>query len=710
MQNQWKNKGAGVTTEMDLFFNPSSVAVIGASNRKGGYQIIRNLLYGYDGTIYPVNPNYKEIQGIPCFPSVEDITNQVDMAIIFVPAPAVPSVLKSCALKGITRVMIESAGFAEVGDNGKAIQDRCAAIAKEAGIRIWGPNCMGLVDVRRKYFFTFMSPIIYEDGLIPGRVSLIAQSGMLSAAFLADLMSQRTIGISKVCSIGNKSDVDECDLLEYLLGDTETDVVALYLESIPRGRLFAEIAVMAAKPIVALKGGKSKAGTRAAMSHTSSLSGNSRLLESILQMSGITLANDFHQMIDLARTLSMFPDAISTSRTVILTFSGGAGILSCDLMEKNGINIAQLSEKTIDALGTIFPNWMPVTNPVDLYPAMELHGRDPTYNQAISIVLEDPNVDVILVHYVAGLSDQILDLNTLKIRADSVGKAVLFWLIGLREDARSFRLKAQACGIPVYGEISRAVECLSAAVNFRPQKTHKNGLDDDVLPLPECNKQEPLLLLKNERVLDEYESKHLLDRWHIPVVEEKLVPTLSKAEKAAQAMGFPVVLKGLLPGEVHKTELDLVQLGITVKSELENAFHKIREQLEGRGRILMQRQVDIDYELIAGFIRDQQFGPCIMFGLGGTLSELLTDVVFALAPLKRSEALKLIRHIRGKRLLEGFRGMAALNQERMAEVLVNLGNLGAAYSQIEQIDLNPVAVSEGLPIAVDATIVLKSAD
>jgi acyl-CoA synthetase (NDP forming) len=695
---------------MDIFFNPSSIAVIGASNRKGGYQMVKNLLYGYNGAIYPVNPNYTEIQGIPCFPSLEDITNRVDMAIIFVPAPAVPSVLKSCALKGITRVMIESAGFAEIGAKGKAIQERCTAIAKEAGIRIWGPNCMGLVDIRKKYLFTFMSPLIYEDGLIPGKVSLIAQSGMLSAAFLADLMSQKTIGISKVCSIGNKSDVDECDLLEYLLRDTETDVVALYLESIPRGRLFAEIAARASKPIVVLKGGKSNAGARAAMSHTFSLSGNSVLSDSVLQMSGVILAHDFHQMIDLARTMAMIPDIVSTCRTVILTFSGGAGILSCDLLEKHGINIARLSEKTIDALGNIFPDWMPVTNPVDLYPAMELHDRDPTYDQAISIALEDPDVDVILVHYVAGLSDQILDLNNVKIRADSAGKAVLFWLVGRREAARSFRLKAQACGIPVYGEISRAVECLSAAAQFRPSKILKRTLDDDVLPLPEYNQQEPLLRPTKNRVLDEYDSKHVLGRWHIPVVEEKLASTFPKAKRAAQAMGFPVVLKGLLPGEVHKTELGLVQLGITAQCELEHAFHKIQEQLEGRGRILIQRQVDTDYELIAGFIRDGQFGPCIMFGLGGTLSELQADVVFALAPLKRPEALRLIRHIRGKRLLEGFRGMAALNQERMAELLVNLGNLGAAYSKIEQIDINPVAVSEGLPIAVDATIIQKFAD
>ena len=698
-----------MTTEMNLFFHPSSIAVIGASKRKGGYQIIKNLLYGYDGAIYLVNPNYTEIQGIPCFHSLKDIPGQVDLAIIFVPAPAVPSVLEACAQKGITRVMIESAGYAEVGDKGKAIQEHCIAIAKEGGIRIWGPNCMGLVDIRNKYFFTFMSPLIYEDGLIPGKISIIAQSGMLSAAFLADLMSQRTIGISKVCSIGNKADVDECDLLEYLLGDTETDVVALYLESIPRGRLFVEIATRATKPIVVLKGGKSEAGAKAAMSHTCSLSGNSRLLDSVLEMSGIILANDFHQMVDLARTLSMIPDVASTCRTVMLTFSGGAGILSCDLLERHGLKVAQLTEKTIDALGNIFPEWMPVANPVDLYPAMELHGRDPTYHQAISIALKDPNVDVIIVHYVAGLSDPNLDLNAIKIKADSAGKPVLFWLVGRREAARSFSLKAQACGIPIYGEISRAIECLSAVSHFKVWETYKKTVGSNTSALNEYEGQKAVLRSTKERVWDEYNSKQLLAEWHIPIVEERLVHTLSEAEKAAQDMGFPVVLKGLLPGEIHKTELGLIQLGIAAQPELEPAFYKIHEKLEGQGRILIQRQIDIDYECIAGFIRDDQFGPCIMFGLGGIFSELQADVVFALAPLKRSMALKLIRNIKGEKLLEGFRGISPLNQELMAELLVNLGKLGCAYSQIEQIDINPVAVTEGLPMAVDATIVLKSA-
>ncbi|UCH22947.1 MAG: acetate--CoA ligase family protein [Deltaproteobacteria bacterium] len=691
---------------MDTFFQPASIAVVGASDRREGNLVIKNLLYGYRGQIYPVNPNHRAIEGLPCYPSLEEIPTEVELAIILVPAPAVPSVLEACARKGVLRVMIQSAGFAEVGQRGQAIQNRCLAISKESHIRIWGPNCMGLVDVPRKYFFTFMNPGVYEDGLIAGRISLIVQSGMLSAIFLAEL-NRRSIGVGKVCSIGNKADVDECDLLRYLLQDTETDVVALYLESIPRGRLFAEIAREAIKPIVVLNGGRSQAGARAAMSHTCSLAGNSRLVDSVLQMSGVTLANDIYQMMDLAKALDMIPEVKPTGRTAILTMSGGAGILCCDVLERHGLRVARLSERTEKVLSGIFPDWMPVANPVDLFPAVRLHGRVPTYNQAISVLLEDPNVDVLLIHYVAGLEGESLDLGAIKNKADREGRVVLFWLMGRGNATKSFRREAQSRSLVVHWEISRAVECLSAAVR-RQCRQRRNSAGGSTTPsLPLKIPQESVLTTTAKRVLDEYESKRLLDKWEIPVVEEILVSTLSEAQKAAQRMGFPVALKGLLPGEMHKTERGLIQLGIASKPALKNAYQKITEKLTGRGRILLQRQVEIDYELIAGFVRDDQFGPCIMFGLGGILSELQPDVVFACAPLKRLEALELIRNIQGRRLLEGFRGMAPLDQERMADILINLGDLGRAYPQIEQIDINPVAVRKGLALALDANLVVN---
>ena len=691
---------------MRKFFNPASIAVVGASQRRTGFQIIQNLLYGYRGKIYPVNPNYQEIENLSCFPSVGDLPEPADLAIILVPAPAVPSVLEACVRKGIFRAMIESAGFAEVGESGKAIQDRCKEIARREGVRIWGPNCMGLVDVPGKHFFTFMRPRVYEDGLIPGRISLIVQSGMLSGAFLTEL-GRRAIGIGKVCSIGNKIDVDECDLLQYLLEEPGTDAVALYLESLPRGRMFAEMAKRSNKPIVVLKGGRSEAGAKAALSHTSSLAGNSRLLDGVLQMAGVTLADDFQVLLDLTGGLAMLRKIPSSGRTAILTFSGGAGILSCDLLEKYGLPLARLSAKTKESLGKIFPDWMPVANPVDLFPAMERHGWAKVCDQAAAIAVEDPAVDALLIHFPVGVTDKFPDLAALKRQLEKAGKAAAFWLVGRQQAVRSFRLEALSQGIPVYDEISKAVASLAAAVRFR-RRMERAAIPVSRSIRRSAHSPPPIApQLARERVWDEFDSKALLAKWKIPVVEEKAVATLSEAQKTAHEIGFPLVIKGLVPGAMHKTEMGLVHLGITRIAGLKDAFRKIQQKMGRRGRILLQRQVKIDYELIAGFLRDDQFGPCVMFGLGGIFSELQRDVVFALAPLARKEALELIKGIQGKRLLQGFRGMAALDQGRMADLLVNLGDLGTSYPQIEQIDVNPVAITGGIPLAVDANVIFQ---
>jgi len=692
---------------MIFFFKPASIAVVGASERRGGSQTIRNLLYGYEGDIYPVNPRYKEIHGLPCYPSIDDIPPPVDLAILVVPASVVPSVLEACARKGVYRVMIQSGGYAEVGRAGKDIQDRCMTIARQAGIRLWGPNCMGLVDIPGRNFFTFMSPRIYEDGIIDGRVSLIVQSGMLSAGFLVDLMSQRNIGVSKICSIGNKADIDECDVLPYLLNDPETDVVALYLESVPRGSLLLEILRNAQKPVVVLKGGKSRLGAQSALSHTASLAGDARLLSDILESAGVILANDFHQMVDLARALAIKPGIPTDCQVAIVSFSGAAGILSCDLLEKYGLDVALFSTDTITSLGNLYPDWMPVGNPVDLFPAMELHWRELPVTQAVSILLKDPNVDVLLVYFVAGLGGEELDLADLKNKADQEGKIIVFWLLGRRKAQREFRLLAQKCGILVYDEISRAIECLSAAVRFQGYKASWTDEDprdfsgfDSALPITDRS-------LTQNGVLDEYESKKILKNRDIPVVEERLVSTGEALKEAAREMGFPLVVKGLLSDEMHKTDLGLVKLGIGSQGDLEMAFREIRKKLGGRGKVLIQRQIDTDFELIAGFLRDAQLGPCVMFGMGGVFSEIDPDVRFASAPLSYQEAIKLISRIRNRKILEGFRGMMPLKTDQMAHFLVNLSRLGVENSDIEQIDINPVSITGGRPVAVDAGIVFK---
>jgi acetyltransferase len=563
---------------------------------------------------------------------------------------------------------------------------------------------MGIVDVHRKHFFTFMHPGVREEGLVPGRISLIVQSGMMSAIFLAEL-SRRSIGIAKACSIGNRADVDECDLIEYLVKDPDTDVIALYLESIPRGRRFARLAEMSPKPIVLLKGGESKAGALAAKSHTYSLSGSSRLLNSVLEMSGVTLARGIYQMMDLANSLTMIPSINPAVRTAILTLSGGAGILACDALERRGIPVADLSAETKKAAGEVFPPWMPVCNPIDLFPAVGLHGRDIAFDRTISAVMKDPNVDVLLLHFVAGLDENTPDLDGLKKMADRYGKVAIFWLMGRQQGSARFRQQARTLGIPVHEDASIIADCLWAAARFSEHKSASGQAHAGPTLSVSVSDHPPFPT--PEKVWDEFDSKQFLSAWRIPVVDEKRVEGLEDAWETAQRMGLPVVLKGLPTGDPHKTERGLVRMGITDRSLMERAFHHVQGQLNGHGRILIQKQIKADYELIAGFLRDDQFGPCVMFGLGGILAELDPDVVFAMAPLDRAGALKLMDQIRSRPLLHGFRGKRPLEQDTMADILVNLGDLGTACPEIRQIDINPFVISGGIPLAVDANVMLK---
>ncbi len=691
---------------MKTFFQPASIAVIGASPRENslGGQLVVNLLYGYTGRIYPVNPNYDEILGLTTYPDIEAIPGPVELAIIIVPAPAVSETIEACGRKGVRRIIIESAGFAETGPVGRALQERCLAVARAHGIRVWGPNCMGVVDVPQKLFFTFMHPNIYKDGLISGRISMVVQSGMLSAGFLADLMSERAVGIAKACSIGNKMDIDESDVLEYLLADDETDAIALYLESIIRGRKFLELAGRARKPIVLLKGGKSSAGAKAALSHTSSLAGNARLQDSLLSLAGVTIAQDFQQMMEIARTLAMVGHTPARARTAILTFSGGAGIMSCDMLEQQGLAVANLSENTRRALAEVFPDWLPPANPVDMFPAFSLKGPVAAYERAFDIVVQDPQVDVIFLHFFVGLYPNYERLRRFREAADREGKVVILWAIGRREALFAFRREAQEASIPVYSELTRAAESLAHAAGYKQKdkttrliQTRRPRLSAAALQvLAECT----------DRVWDEFDGKRLLKACGVPTVEETIVQSAAAAQAAARKTGYPVVLKGLVPGKVHKTEAGLVITGIASAGRLKEAFTELAARMKGRGRILLQRQMPADYELIAGVLKDAQFGPCVMFGIGGIFSELIKDVTFAPAPLSQTIARKLIRRISGQKLLMGFRGAKALDMKKMADILVALGDLAAACPEIEQIDVNPFIVHQGIPVAVDAAVIV----
>ncbi len=696
---------------MDFFFKPKGVALIGATpnKRKGGNVILKNLTKGFKGKIYPVNPRYDDIEGLKCYPAIGDTPDPIDLAIIYVAATMVSDVIKNCVNRGISGVIIQSAGFAEAGDEGKELQNDLNKIAKETGIRIWGPNCMGLVDAVNKNVFSFVTHAIWEQGLIPGDVSIIVQSGMLSAGFLIDIISHGTMGISKACSIGNKVDVDECDVLEYLIKDNDTKAVGLYLESIPNGKRFVEICRNSKKPIVVLKGGKSEGGAKAALSHTASFAGDGAVITGALAQAGVVEAHDFMQMMDLSRALSMYPSLPSESknRVVVMSPSGGAGIVASDFIENLGMTLSDLSESTRKSFQTVYPEWMPASNPVDLFPAVERHGSKKVFHTVFEAICKDPNVDAILFHCFVGAFGKVPDFSSLAEIAKKGKKPVFCWVMGMQKEAREFHMHVQNLGIPVYRELYRTVESMAAVFEYNSYKksiAYENASSSSHgIKFPENFHEN---LKEYQGILDEYESKKILSACDIPVVTERIVMSKDEALNTASEFGFPVVMKGILKKEVHKTELGLVRLGISSPDMVASTYNELAKAISDNGQVLIQPQIQGDIELITGLIRDPQFGPCVMIGFGGVMAEVLDDTTFAIAPLNVAQAHDMINRLKTQKLLNGFRGSPPLDRESLARLLVCISELGEGCPTISEIDINPLIIAEGKPVAVDATIIL----
>lgn len=453
---------------MDFFFEPNGVAVVGATTEPntGGHHLITNLTLGYKGPIYPVNPKYGEVLGLKCFPRVLDINGPLDLVLIFVPAQAVPQVLEDCVIKGVRGVIIESSGFAEVSPEGKALQNQCLAIARKGGMRIWGPNCMGFIDTSKQYVFSFITTESLKGVMNPGHISLIVQSGLLSAGFITTLMTNKTLSFAKIFSIGNKCDVEETELLEYLLKDPATKIICLYLESFLNGRRFFELARSSDKPIVVLKGGKSLSGAEASVSHTASMAGNDNLIKGVLKQAGIYQADDFFEMADIARALEKnfyIPrPSQGKARIAILSYSGSAGIVTTDHLEANGLTLARLSPQTLKSLEEVSPPWMPVKNPVDYWPAIEKNGVASAYKLAIEALHDDAEVDGLIVHIFAGVWVWAIDIKEIISGIKKPSKPILFWLMGPEKRRESTRMTLEEEGWPTFYEINRTVKVMAS--------------------------------------------------------------------------------------------------------------------------------------------------------------------------------------------------------------------------------------------------------
>jgi acetyltransferase len=433
------------------------------------------------------------------------------------------------------------------------------------------------------------------------------------------------------------------------------------------------------------------------------MAGNGAVIAGALAQAGVVEAVDFKQMMDLARTVAFYPDIKTDQpgRIAILTYSGGAGIMSADFLDEFGLKVADLAPKTLEKLATVYPEWMPPNNPVDLWPGVEKNGGPIVYSTALEAVAEDENVDAILMHAFVGRAGFGPDMEELVDIAKKAGKPIFVWLIGGREEARKLHQAVQAKGVPVYRELYRTVECMAAAFNRGKMQA---AVVKEQASVPKPSGKQKDLLAGAAGVLDEHISKKILAEAGIPVVEEKLAASLDEALDAARILGFPVVLKGMIPGQVHKTEKGLVHLDIKDSQGLEKTFGRLISA--GAEKVLVQKQCEPGVEIIAGLVRDPQFGPCVMVGLGGVYAEVLNDRAFALAPLAEKEALALIDRLKHQKLLNGFRGLPPVDRSALAGTLVALSQLGMQFEEIAEIDINPlIAAPDGI-VAVDASIIL----
>ena len=687
------------------FFKPRGVVVIGASTspRKLGYGVARNLIRsGYRGAIHLVSQKPGTLFERPLYTDVSQVPDPVDLAILIVPPDATPETIEDCGKRGIKAAIIMSAGFREVGAEGLALEQQCLAVARAYNIRLLGPNCIGTIDTHLPLDTTFLQqPDLGRSAQPParrqGHIGFISQSGAFCAAII-DWARGEGFGFSQIISLGNQADVSEADVLSALADDEQTRVIVLYLESVSDGRRFVKVAgeVSHRKPVIALKVGRFEAGQKAAASHTGALAGSDIAFEAGFEKAGILRADSAEQMFDWARALVNYPFP-SGNHIAILTNAGGPGVIASDALEQNGLSLARLHERTLKALVTTLPPAASTFNPVDM-----LASASPeTYAACLKILLEDENVDGVLVilppppmFKAEEVAEKIVEV----LSAPATGsreKPVLITLMGstLLEKAHSVFERAD---IPTYSFPERAVSALSALVRQAELLNQGPWSPEDRKPS----------ILRGWRS----NPDDLLAAYSIPTAPIKLACSMDEALSIAHELGYPVVMKIASPDIAHKSDVGGVSLDIHDSSSLRIAYAQMMKrvvELKPDARIQgvhIQRQIPTGQDVIVGAVRDAQFGPLMMFGSGGVEVEGLKDLAFALAPLTRVEAEKMIRKTWAGTKLQGFRHIPPADQESILDILIKLSYLILENEAIHEIEINPLRALKTGAIALDVRV------
>jgi acetyltransferase len=711
---------------LDAIFSPHSLAVIGASNTPGkvGHDIFVNILKGgYRGTLYPVNPKARSVSSVKAYPTISDVPDSVDLAMIILPPRPALTAIEEAIDKGVKGVVIVSAGFREVGGEGLEIENTIVDLCRQAGVRMVGPNCLGVINplsnVRLNASFSARMPKA-------GNISFISQSGALCTAVL-DFAADRDFGFSKFISIGNKADIDELDLLRYFHKDEDTEVIMLYLEELRRGPEFIKAVKEITSgdfrptPVLVIKSGRTAAGAQAAASHTGALAGTEGVYDAIFQQSGIIRVDSIDELFDFATAFAYKNESAlgkfrrkvpAGNRVAIVTNAGGPGIVATDMTVSSGLQLAGFREETIEVLASHLPKTANLQNPVDVI------GDAPMdrYENALAAVIRDEGVDGALVILTPQSMTDVLGTAEAIVRiARRSSKPILCCFMGIIDVSSGVKY-LQEHGVPVFKFPENAAKTFGALYQYSQWLNRQRMAQFELRPDRDRASQIVRDWLEAGKThIGELEGIELLRCYGFNVLSNELAKTEDEAAAIAADTGFPVVLKIVSEQILHKSDAGGVVLGLDNPEDVKKAFGDIVKNaaeyspeavIDG---VLVQKMAPAGSEVILGLNRYPVFGPLLMVGIGGIFVEVFQDVVFRLAPIGRNEARRMVRQIKGYRLFQGFRGRPPADVEIIEKSLVSLSNLAVNHPEIIELDINPLLIhdkGQGAT-AADCRIILK---
>jgi acetate---CoA ligase (ADP-forming) len=686
---------------LETLLYPKSVAVIGASRHpeKVGYAVLDNLINsGFKGAIVPVNPGVKEILGRKCYASLDNYKGEIDLSVIIVARKLVKDALQSSIDAGAKSVIVITAGFREVGADGAQAEEELVELCRAHRVRMVGPNCLGVLNTDHRLNATF-APSVPP----PGKISVISQSGALCVAILDWAASQR-LGLGKVISFGNKADLNEVDFIQALAQDEQTSVIAGYLESIKEGDKFLRIAEQAAtvKPVVILKVGITQAGAKAASSHTGSLAGADIAYGAAFKRAGVIRAENFEALFDYAMAFAFQP-LPAGERVAIITNAGGPGIMAADAAEGLGLKMVAPDAESQARLRAVLPAAAAVGNPIDV-----IGDAEPDrYIKALEVVQDDENIDAILVVVTPQNMTRPLELAEKLAAAHSGKKPLLAAFMGGKEVAAA-KEKLMALGIPNYPAPDRAIAALKAMCDYAAWKRRPARV---VTRFPVNRRRVDRIIQMQARSggeqIGEVEAKEILRAYDFNILHGQLARTGDEAVENAERIGYPVVLKISSPDIIHKSDFGGVRINLANAEQVRDAFDLMMLRIQRRAPNAHLRGAYVEKmgqrgrEVILGMTRDPQFGPMLMFGLGGIFVEVMKDVTFHLAPITAEEAMQMLKGTRSYALLQGARGQSPVDLDAIAGALQRISQLATDYPEIKELDINPFIVG---PLGVQAYV------